>query len=93
MDINCSWIIKVPDDRAVILAIIDLSLYPSMNCEQSSLTAFDGPSEYSSMLGDRMCGPTVIENIESTGNEIYLLYTSTLMNGTDHFKIAYNISG
>ena len=65
----------------------------SVNCVQSSLQVFDGPHKHSSELGDRICGRSLVQRVESTGNELYLMHFSEAQNNTDQFKIKYSFSG
>ena len=90
---NCSWKITVPKDRTVDLTFIELQLSSSRNCDHSFLEVFDGFGLGSIRLGDKICSQSVIEEMESPGNEITLRYTSTSSNGTDGFKIGYDASG
>ena len=91
---NCSWRITVPDDRNVILDIINLQIEPSDNCENSSLEFFDGSDDRSAIIGEKMCGLQTGRIIESSGNELYLKYSSTAsLIHDDQFSIKFNISG
>ena len=91
---DCSWRITVPDDRNVILDIIDLQIEPSRNCKSSSLEVFDGSDDRSAMIGEKMCGSQTNSIIESSGNELYLKYSSTASSiHNDQFSIKCIISG
>ena len=91
---NCSWRITVPDDRNVILDIIDLQIEPSRNCKNSSLEVFDGSDDRSAMIGEKMCGSQTNSIIESSGNELYLKYSSKAsLSHDDQFYINCSISG
>ena len=91
---KCSWKITVPDDRSVILDIIDLQIELSSNCEQSSLEVFDGPDDNFMKIGGKLCGSQTGGILESTGNELYLMYSSngSLIDG-DQLKIKCSVSG
>ena len=80
---NCSWTIKVPENRVVILRLKGLNL-----SNPSNLKIYDGPNSNFATLGYAMA-----KNIESSGRNIHLVYTSTMDKGTDYFKIGYNQSG
>ena len=90
---NCSWRIAVPEDRTVILNFIVLQLNSSRNCDHSFLEVFDGFGIDSDRISNKICGLSVIEEIESSGNELTLRFTSTSLNGTDTFKVGYDVSG
>ena len=90
---NCSWKIKVPKDRTVDLKFIELQFDSAGQCDHSFLEVFDGVGQGSVRLGDKICDPDVIKEMESPGNEVTLMYTSTSLNGTDKFKIGYDVSG
>ena len=84
----------MPDDRNVILDIIDLQIDLSSNCEQSSLEVFDGPDNGSVRIGEKMCGPQARNTLESSGYELYLMYfSSTSLNLDVQFTIKCSISG
>ena len=91
---KCTWRITIPDDRNVILDIIDLQIDVSRNCEQSSLTIFDGPNNGSARIGEKLCGFKTRSIIESSGNELYLVFSSnTPQIDGDQFTIKCSISG
>ena len=91
---NCSWRITVPDDRNVILDIIDLHIESSRNCKTSSLEVFDGPEARSARIGEKICGSQTRSSIESSGNELYLKYSSKAsLIHDDQFSIKCSISG
>ena len=90
---NCSWKITVPKDRTVDLKFIDLQFDSGRQCDHSFLEVFDGFGLGSLGLGDKICRQSVIEEMESPGNEITLRYTSTSLNGSDRFTIGYGVSG
>ena len=92
--IDCSWIISVPDDRSVVLDIIDLQIESSANCENSSLEAFDGPNDRFTRLGEKLCGDLTRRTLESSSNELYLRFTSDSSQiSLDRFIIKCSISG
>ena len=90
---NCSWKITVPKDRTVDLTFIELQFDSARQCDYSFLEVFDGFGLGSIRLGDKICRKSVIEEMESPGNEITLRYTSTSLNGSDRFTIGYDVSG
>ena len=84
----------MPDDRNVILDNINIQIEPSRNCEKSSLEVFDGSDDRSAIIGEKMCGSQRRRIIESSGNELYLVYSSnTPQIDGDQFIIKCNISG
>ena len=92
--IICSWLITVPKYKTINLRFINLNLEASVNCEISSLQIFDGPNSDSTIFGNRLCGPDLPDNIESTGNNLFLLFnkSSKSLNGNE-FKIKVNKKG
>ena len=83
----------MPDDRNVILDIMDLQIELSNDCENSSLEVFDGSDDGSARISEKMCGSQTRSSIESSGNELYLKYASKAsLNHDDHFSIKCNIS-
>ena len=92
--IICSWLITVPKYKTINLRFIHLDLEASVNCEISSLQIFDGPNSNSTIFGNRICGSSLIDNIESTGNNLFLLFnkTSKSINGNE-FTIKANEKG
>ena len=90
---NCSWRIAVPEDRAVVLSFIELQFSSPRHCDNSFLEVFDGFGIDSDRISDKICGLSAIEEIESSGNELILRFTSTSLNGTDTFKVGYDVSG
>ena len=90
---NCSWSISAPIDRIIDLTFIKLNIDASNNCEQSSLAIFDGSNSNSTSLEEKICGSFVIQNLESTGNEIYLSFTTNGIDKTNQFTIKYGVSG
>ena len=91
---NCSWRITVPDDRNVILDIINLQIESSDNCENSSLEFFDGSDDRSAIVDEKICGSQRRSSIVSSRNELYLKYSSKAsLIHDDQFSIKYSISG
>ena len=73
---------------------MDLQIQSSTNCENSSLEVFDGPDDGSARIGEKKCGPQVRNTLESSGNELYLKYSSKpSLNHDDQFTIKCSISG
>lgn len=90
----CSWIITVPTDKTINLRFIDFNLEASVNCEASSLQIFDGPNTHSTIFGSKLCGPYLPDNIESTGNNLFLLLKKTAKRiNENEFKIKVNYKG
>ena len=83
----------VPEDRTVVLNFIELQLSSSRNCDHSFLEVFDGLSIDSDRISNKLCGLSVVDEIESSGNELTLTFTSLSLNGTDRFKVGYDVSG
>ena len=90
---NCNWQITVPSSRVVILTLNEINIKPSFYCEQSFLEFYDGPNENSSRLSARICGSSMIKTFESTGNKVFLRYSSNVDYGSDQFTICYRFSG
>ena len=73
---------------------MDLQIQSSRNCEKSSLEVFDGPDDGSVRIGEKKCGPQARNTLESSGNELYLTYSSKpSLNHDDQFTIKCSISG
>ena len=83
----------MPKDRTVDLTFIELQFASARQCVQSFLEVFDGFGLGSIRLGDKICGFASTKEMESQGNEVTLMYTSISPNGTDKFKIGYDVSG
>ena len=87
-DIICSWKISVPLDDTIHLRFIDFNLENSLNCEIASLQVYDGPSALSSTFGSKLCGEILPDNIESTGNNMFLIYKKSSEAGrVNEFRI------
>ena len=75
------------------MSFIELQFSSPRHCDNSFLEVFDGFGIDSDRISDKICGLSVIEEIESSGNELTLRFTSTSLNGTDKFKVGYDASG
>ena len=73
--------------------LIELQFNSSRHCDHSFLEIFDGFGLDSDRISDKICGLSVVDEIESSGNELTLTFTSTSLNGTDRFKVGYDVSG
>ena len=92
--VDCSWRVTVPTDRSVVLDVIDLQIESSRDCVKSSLEIFDGSNDRSATIGEKMCGSQTRSRIVSSGNELYLKYSSSASSiHNDQFFIKCNISG
>ena len=90
----CSWAITVPTDKTVNLRFINLSLEASKDCEASFLQIFDGPNSNSTTFGSKLCGQNIPDNIESTGNSLFLLFNKTANSANKNkFQITINEKG
>ena len=76
----CSWKITVSQGKTAHLSFVNFNLEDSVNCEISSLQLFDGPNEKSSSFGSKICGQDRPDNIESTGSNLFLLFTKSSSN-------------
>ena len=93
-EIVCSWLITVPKYKTINLRFINLNLEASVNCEISSFQVFDGPNSNSTSFGNRLCGSSLPDNIESTGNNLLLLFNKTSKSiNENEFKIKLNEKG
>ena len=53
-----------------------------------SLQVYDGPSALSSTFGSKLCGEILPENIESTGNSMFLIFKKSSETGhMNEFRI------
>ena len=75
------------------MSFIELQFSSPRHCDNSFLEVFDGFGIDSDRISDKICGLSAIEEIESSGNELILRFTSTSLNGTDTFKVGYDVSG
>ena len=92
--VECSWFVTVPDDRSVVLDIVDLQIETSTNCEKSSLEVFDGPNPRFTRLGNKICGNSTPKTLESSSSELYLRFTSkSSLIIRNQFTIKCSISG
>ena len=90
----CSWVITVPTDKTVSLRFINLDLEASEDCKASSLQIFDGPNSNSTSFGSKLCGQNIPDNIESTGNSLFLLFNKTANSANENkFEITVNEKG
>ena len=90
----CSWTITVPTDKTVNLRFINLNLETSVDCEVSYLQIFDGPNSNSTTFGSKLCGTNIPDNIESTGNSLFLLFNKTANSENENkFQIKLNEKG
>ena len=90
----CSWAITVPTDKTVNLRLVNLNLETSMDCELSYLQVFDGPNSNSTTFGSKLCGHNIPDNIESTGNSLFLLFNKSANSANENkFQITVNEKG
>ena len=66
---------------------------PSNDCDESFIQVFDGPDTNATQLGEKICGPSNIESMESIGRHIFVIYTSLVVNSSDKFRIGINLPG
>lgn len=90
---NCSWKILAPIDQSVILTFNIIQMDRSKGCNQSSIQVFDGPNSNGSQIGNKICGSSNLESLESMGRDVYLVYSSVEVNSSDRFTIGVDLPG
>ena len=82
-----------PIDKTIVLNFNILQMDPSNDCDESFIQFFDGPDTNATQLGEKICGPSNIESMESIGRHIFVLCTSLAVNSSDEFRIGINLPG
>ena len=91
---NCSWIITVPYGKLVKLVFAEFALGScEFNCSSDNCTnveIYDGSSANSTLLG-RFCNDSVLEDVFSSGNQMFVNFRSgsSLDRG---FEAQYSVS-
>ena len=86
---DCSWMITAPVDKSVTLEFTTFQIKSSVNCINSALQIFDGQTANSRRIGEKLCGSTLPDEIESTGRSLFLKFSSNVPITTSEFEISY----
>ena len=81
---NCSWRIRAPIDQSIILIKVNKEEIEQTISKQNS---------NSSQIGEKICGSSNLESLESMGRDIYIVYSSAEVNSSDRFTIGVNLPG
>ena len=90
---DCFWNIQAPVDKSIILSFVNFQVHSSANCENASLQIFDGQNIHASRIGNKLCGNTLPNEMESRGQSLFLLYHSSVYSRADTFEISYEVQG
>ena len=89
---NCEWVIAFPQNERISLAFLAFDLEFQSMCKYDWLEVRDGNSSDSTMIGHQLCGDKVPESITSTGNTLFIRFSSDGSGIKTGFEINVTIS-
>ncbi|KAI4871253.1 hypothetical protein NFI96_019773 [Prochilodus magdalenae] len=90
-NIDCVWIIKVPNGEAVQLDFEDFYIEPNTQCQFDYLEVRDGVSSNANLLA-KLCGDSRPSTQHSTGSAMYLRFRTDYIITHKGFKAKYSIA-
>uniref|UniRef100_H3AJY2 Scavenger receptor cysteine-rich domain-containing protein DMBT1 n=1 Tax=Latimeria chalumnae TaxID=7897 RepID=H3AJY2_LATCH len=84
---RCTWQIKVPTNRRVVLKFLEFRLETSNNCVYDYVAIYDGPINPSSLLG-KICSPSN-QTFTSSSNSMNVYFSSDSSVTFSGFSAAY----
>ncbi|XP_028398054.1 tolloid-like protein 1 [Dendronephthya gigantea] len=84
---TCIWRITVPDDHYIIITFheFDINNASRFACLRDSLAIHDGYTEYNPLLA-KMCNGHYVNKVNSTGNQVYIVFQSGMNLKAKGFK-------
>ena len=92
-NIICNFKISTPDDRSVLLKFDSFNVPATTDCMEASLQIYDGVNTNSPKIGDRLCGNTLKPDVESSGNNLLILFQSSANETAAKFDLRYETNG
>ena len=89
---NCEWVIVFPQGERISLAFLAFDLEFQSMCKYDWLEVRDGNSSDSTLIGHQLCGNEIPESITSTGNTLFIRFSSDGSGIKTGFKINVTIS-
>ena len=92
-NIDCTWLITVPDSNLVTIKFEKFHVESSTECQKASISFFDGVNgTKSKRIGEKLCGNTIPNDLESRRNELYISLQSTNGMSLIDFELHYYVS-
>ncbi|XP_072507728.1 cubilin [Notamacropus eugenii] len=88
IDINCSYLITVRNDRVIALKFNDFNVTLSTFCSQDYLAVYDGPNTSTPLLG-QFCGSQLPADIKSTSNNLFLVFKTDFFETAKGWKLSF----
>ena len=88
---TCTWKLEAPQGRRIGLKFLDFDLEQSSGCRYDWLKVYNGGSDSSPVLKDKLCGASRPSNTASSGNQLFLKFHTDGDASKTGFKIAYNL--
>ncbi|XP_070545531.1 suppressor of tumorigenicity 14 protein-like [Ptychodera flava] len=90
-NIVCFWVIEAPSDKVISLTFAAFEVEPGLTyCEYDAVVVFDGRSAAADILAE-YCGFTVPPPVASTGNYMYIYFTTDSSTAYAGFSARYEV--
>ena len=87
----CSWNLLAPIGRRLTINQFSYRIEPHASCKYDGLEIYDGPDEDDMIV--RVCGPGTYQDVQSTGNALFLRFYSDGSEDYKGFQIHYALMG
>ena len=84
---NCEWIISFSDGYKIKLDFIDFDLEYQSTCQYDWLEIRNGNASTSPLIGNRRCGDNIPGSVLSSGNQLYMKFSSDGSKSRSGFEI------
>ena len=86
---TCTWKLEAPQGRRIGLKFLDFDLEQSSGCRYDWLKVYNGGSDSSPVLKDKLCGASRPSNTVSSGNQLFPLKQITKYLNWSHVLVIH----
>ncbi|CAI9615069.1 unnamed protein product [Staurois parvus] len=88
-NVNCVWLIRATSGQAS-LNFSSFNIQSTPNCESDYMRIYDGPSKYSPVLLDKMCGSKTVPRLIASTSHMLVEFVSDGAVGGVGFQATYS---
>ena len=88
---NCRTVIRFTPGQTVLLQFLSFNLESSSTCSYDYLQIRDGDTESANLIGSRLCGDQIPNQIVSSGNTLYMSFHTDRETVRSGFKLRVDV--
>ena len=90
-NMDCHITLRFAQGQRISLQFLAFEIEPNSACSYDYLNIYDGPTSSSSLIGSKLCGETIPDSVESTGNTMHIHFHTDFSVTRSGFKIKAEI--